>query len=206
MSKTSNVWMQQHVRDPYVKQAQIDGYRSRAAFKLLELVEKDQLISAGNIVVDLGSSPGSWSQVIAKKVGTRGIVVAVDVLEMESIPGVTFICGDFREEYVLANVEAALQGRQVDLVVSDMSPNLSGVASADQARSMHLCELAQEFACKHLKESGNFLVKTFQGAGFPDFQNAMRNSFMSVASRKPRASRGRSSEMYLLGRGLKGVK
>ena len=203
MSKTNNAWMQQHVNDHYVKQAQIDGYRSRAAFKLLELAEKERLISPGNVVVDLGATPGSWSQVIAKKVGPRGMVVAVDVLEMEAIPGVTFICGDFREERVLVRVEDALQGRQVDLVVSDMSPNLSGVAAADQAKSMHLCELAQEFACKHLKKNGFFLVKTFQGGGFPEFQRSMRASFLSVVSKKPSASRGRSSEMYLLGRGVK---
>lgn len=195
--------MRAHVNDPYVKQAQAQGYRSRAAFKLIELIEKDRLLAAGQCVVDLGATPGSWSQVMAKIVGPRGQVIAVDILEMDGLAGVKFIHGDFREDAVLAELEAALENRPVDLVVSDMSPNLSGVAGADQARSMYLCELALDFSSKHLKKNGNMAIKVFQGAGFPEFLQAMRSSFKTVVSRKPDASRGRSSETYLVGKGLK---
>jgi len=199
----SKDWMRAHVNDPYVKQAQAQGYRSRAAFKLIELIGKDRLLAPGQCVVDLGATPGSWSQVLAKIVGTRGRVIAVDILEMDGLAGVKFIHGDFREDAVLAELEAALENRPVDLVVSDMSPNLSGVAGADQARSMYLCELALDFASKHLKKNGNMAIKVFQGAGFPEFLKAMRGSFETVVSRKPDASRGRSSETYLVGKGLK---
>ena len=199
----SKDYMRAHVNDPYVKQAQAQGYRSRAAFKLIELIEKDRLLSPGQCVVDLGATPGSWSQVLAKKVGLRGRVIALDILEMGTLAGVKFIHGDFREDAVLAELEAALENRPVDLVVSDMSPNLSGVAAADQARSMYLCELALDFSSKHLKKNGNMVIKVFQGAGFPEFQRAMRDSFKSVVTRKPDASRGRSSETYLVGKGLK---
>ena len=199
----SRDWMRAHVNDPYVKQAQAQGYRSRAAFKLLELIEKDRLLASGQCVVDLGATPGSWSQVLAKMVGARGRVIAVDILEMDGLAGVKFIHGDFREDAVLAELEAALENRPVDLVVSDMSPNLSGVASADQARSMYLCELALDFSSKHLKKNGNMAIKVFQGAGFPEFLQAMRSSFKTVVSRKPDASKGRSSETYLVGKGLK---
>jgi len=195
--------MRQHVNDPYVKQAQAAGYRSRAAFKLIELLDRDGLFAPGQTAVDLGATPGSWSQVLAEKAGPKGRLIALDVLEMEPIPGVVFIQGDFRDEHVLAQLERALENRPLDLVVSDMAPNLSGVTSADQARSIHLCELALEFACKHLSKKGKFLVKVFQGAGFPAFQKSMRERFQSVVSRKPQASRGRSSELYLLGKGLK---
>lgn len=204
MSKSKN-WMRQHINDPYVKRAQAEGYRSRAAFKLIEIAEKDGLLSPGCRVADLGAAPGSWSQVLAKRVGRTGRVIALDVLPMEPIPGVVFIQGDFRDDHVLAAMENAVGEGKLDLVVSDMSPNLSGVAVADQARSIHLCELALEFATKHLKQNGNFLVKVFQGAGFPEFQRAMRECFCSVVVRKPRASRDRSSELYLLGKGLKRV-
>lgn len=199
----SRDWMRQHVNDPYVRQAQASGYRSRAAFKLIELLDKDSLLAPGQAVVDLGATPGSWSQVLAKKAGPKGRVIALDMLEMDPIPGVVFLQGDFRDDHVLVQLEQALGDRALDLVVSDMAPNLSGVASADQARSMHLCELALEFACKHLSKKGKFLVKVFQGAGFPEFQKSMREHFQSVVARKPQASRGRSSELYLLGKGLK---
>lgn len=199
----SRDWMRQHVNDPYVKQAQAEGYRSRAAFKLIELLDKDGLFAPGQTAVDLGATPGSWSQVLAKKAGARGKLIALDVLEMDPIPGVVFIQGDFRDDHVLAQLEQALENRSLDLVVSDMAPNLSGVTSADQARSIHLCELALEFACKHLSKKGKFLVKVFQGAGFPEFQKSMKERFQSVVSRKPQASRGRSNELYLLGKGLK---
>jgi len=195
--------MRQHVNDPYVKQAQAQGYRSRSAYKLIELLDKDALLGAGYTVVDLGSSPGSWSQVLAKRVGAAGKVIALDILDMGPVPGVHFIRGDFQEITVLNALEQVLGNRRLDLVVSDMAPNLSGVSSADQARSIYLCELALEFSSKHLKKKGNFLLKVFQGAGFPEFQKTMRERFQSVASRKPRASRDRSSELYLLGKGLK---
>ncbi len=200
----SKNWMQAHVRDPYVRQAKRSGYRSRAAYKLIAIVEKDRLLRPGMTVVDLGAAPGSWSQVLAERAGAAGRIVAVDLLEIAPIGGVTVIGGDFRDEAVLDRVEAALDRHPVDLVVSDMAPNLSGVNATDQARSMHLCGLALEFAGTHLKPEGVFLVKVFQGAGFAEFLAAMRGRFESVVSRKPGASRDRSSEMYLLGRRLRG--
>lgn len=194
--------MRRHVSDPYVKQAQAQGYRSRAAYKLLEMARRDHLLVLGACVVELGAAPGSWSQVIAQQAGPKAIVIALDLLEMSPLPGVTLIRGDFREDAVLAEIEAALGKRAVDLVVSDMAPNISGIAAADQAKSLHLCELALEFSRKHLKLGGNFLVKAFQGSGFAEFQRDMRSSFKSVVSRKPEASRDSSSEMYLLGKGF----
>ncbi len=202
MKPSSKAWMRRHVSDSFVKQAQAQGYRSRAAYKLLEIAKRDRLIFPGACVVDLGSAPGSWAQVIVQLAGANVKIVALDLLEMAPLAGVTFIQGDFREDSVLAQVEAALGGRAVDLVVSDMAPNITGIAAADQARSLHLCELALDFSRKHLKLGGNFLVKTFQGSGFAEFQFAMRESFKAVASRKPDASRGRSTEMYLLGKGF----
>jgi 23S rRNA (uridine2552-2'-O)-methyltransferase len=193
--------MRDHVADPYVQRAQSAGYRSRAAFKLLEIDAKDKLIQPSQFVVDLGAAPGSWSQVLAERVGKGGRVVAIDLLEVAPIGAVEVIRGDFREEGVLKQLQTALAGRKVDLVVSDMAPNLSGVDATDQARSMHLCELALEFAQHHLKADGAFLVKCFQGAGFAEYLAAMRSAFRVVVSRKPKASRDRSSEMYLLGRG-----
>jgi len=193
--------MQRHVADPYVRKAKALGYRSRAAFKLAEIDRADRLFALGQRVVDLGASPGGWSQVAADKVGPGGRVIAVDLLEMAPLPGVTLIGGDFADEAVLREVERALGGERVDLVLSDMAPNLSGVAAADQARSIHLCELALEFGLAHLKPGGTLLVKAFQGAGFPAFLQRLRASFERVASRKPGASRSRSSEMYLLARG-----
>ena len=206
MAKTSKAWMREHVTDPYVKRANAEGYRSRAAYKLQQIDAKDKLLQPGSTVVDLGAAPGGWSQVAAKKVGPTGRVIAVDLLEMPQVPHVTVISGDFSEQATLAKVEDALQGQPVDLVLSDMAPNMSGIASADQARAIALAELALEFGLKHLKPHGNFLVKTFHGVGYDALVKALRHSFLKVYTRKPDASRSRSSEVYLLGKGLrKGV-
>lgn len=202
-SKTSKQWMNEHVNDPYVQLAQKEGYRSRAAYKLLEIDARDRLLKPGMVVVDLGATPGGWSQVAAARVGRGGKVIALDLLPLDPLAGVDFIQGDFREAEVLGQLEDLLQGKPVGLVISDMAPNISGVASADQARAMHLAELAMEFALEHLKPEGNFLVKVFQGAGFEDFLKLMRSRFTKVATRKPKASRDRSSEVYLLGSGKK---
>jgi 23S rRNA (uridine2552-2'-O)-methyltransferase len=202
-SKTSKAWMREHINDPYVQRAKAEGYRSRAAYKLLELDKKDRLLVPGQLVVDLGAAPGSWSQVVVAKLGTKGRVVAVDLLPMEPLGGVHFVQGDFREQEVLDALLAALDGRKADLVISDLAPNISGIGVSDQARSMYLCELALEFARQCLAPGGSLLVKVFQGAGFTEFLAGMRKSFVKVGSRKPEASRGRSSEMYLLGKGFK---
>jgi 23S rRNA (uridine2552-2'-O)-methyltransferase len=202
-SKTSDAWMREHVNDPYVQRAKAEGYRSRAAYKLLELDKKDRLFVPGQLVIDLGAAPGSWSQVAVAKLGAKGKVVAVDLLTMEPLAGVQFIQGDFREQAVLDAILGALGGRKADLVISDLAPNISGIDVSDQARSIHLCELALELARSCLKPGGSLLVKVFQGAGFVEFLAAMRKAFAKVESRKPGASRGRSSEMYLLGKGLK---
>jgi len=203
-SKTSKAWMREHINDPYVQRAKAEGYRSRAAYKLLELDQKDRLLAPGQLVVDLGAAPGSWSQVAAAKLGARGRVVAVDLLPMEPLPGVHFVQGDFREQEVLDALLLALGKSKADLVISDLAPNISGIGVSDQARSMYLAELALEFARQCLKPGGSLVVKVFQGAGFTEFLAAMRKAFAKVGSRKPEASRGRSSEMYLLGKGLKG--
>jgi 23S rRNA (uridine2552-2'-O)-methyltransferase len=202
-SKTSKAWMQEHVTDAYVQRAKAEGYRSRAAFKLTEIDARDRLLRPGMVVVDLGATPGSWSQVVVAKIGARGKVFALDLLEMAPIPGVDFLQGDFHDEAFVAAFEERLGGRAVDLVLSDIAPNMSGIGSADQARAMHLCELALDFAQRHLAPGGNFLVKAFQGSGFTEFRAAMQASFRSVAVRKPDASRDRSAEVYLLGSGLK---
>jgi 23S rRNA (uridine2552-2'-O)-methyltransferase len=202
-SKSSSAWLKRHVNDPYVHRARAHGYRSRAAYKLIEIAKRDGLARPGDDVVDLGAAPGGWAQALAERVGRSGHLIAVDLLEIAPIPGVTIIRGDFREEAVLERLEEALGGEKFDLVVSDMAPNLSGVRATDQARSIHLCELALEFARVHLKPKGAFLVKVFQGAGYPEFLTAMRGVFIAVASRKPGASRGDSKEMYLVGKGLK---
>ena len=204
-TKTSKAWMHEHVNDPFVQKAKADGYRSRAAYKLLEMDKRDRLLAPGQLVVDLGATPGAWSQVAKTKIGPQGRLVALDILPMEPLPGVVFIQGDFREPEVLAALEAELAGRKADLVIADMSPNISGIGLSDQARSIHLCELALEFAAQHLKPGGAFLVKVFQGAGFTGFLARMREVFAKVESRKPEASRGRSSEMYLMGKGLRGM-
>jgi len=203
-SKSSSAWLKRHVNDPYVHRAKAHGYRSRAAYKLIEIANRDGLARPGEAVVDLGAAPGGWAQALAERVGRSGRVIAVDLLEIAPIPGVTIVRGDFREEAVLERLEEALRAKKLDLVVSDMAPNLSGVSATDQARSIHLCELALEFARVHLKPQGAFLVKVFQGAGYPEFLAAMRGVFVAVASRKPGASRGNSREMYLLGKRLKG--
>jgi 23S rRNA (uridine2552-2'-O)-methyltransferase len=200
-AKAGRTWMQRHVADPYVRKAKALGYRSRAAFKLAEIDRLDRLFAAGQRVVDLGAAPGGWSQVAAERVGPGGRVIAVDLLELAPLPGVTVIQGDFTDDAVLREVERALGGAPVDLVLSDLSPNLSGVAASDQARSIHLCELALEFGLAHLKPGGTLLVKSFQGAGFPALLQRLRGGFERVVSRKPDASRSRSSEMYLLARG-----
>jgi len=203
MAKTSKAWMREHVTDPYVRRANAEGYRSRAAYKLQQIAGKDKLLKPGMVVLDLGAAPGGWAQVAAKAVGPTGRVIGVDLLEMVQVPGVKVIRGDFAEPATLEAVEHALENRPVDLVLSDMAPNLSGIASADQARSIGLAELALEFALKHLKPQGNFLVKTFHGAGYDGLVATLRRSFLEVHTRKPGASRSRSSEVYLLGKGLR---
>ncbi|MTD33392.1 RlmE family RNA methyltransferase [Paludibacterium denitrificans] len=200
-SKSSNAWMQEHVHDHYVHMAQKDGYRARAAYKLLEINEKDKLIRPGTVLADLGSAPCSWSQVAARIVGDKGKVFALDILPMPPIADVSFIQGDFREQEVLDEFVTLLGGRQLDLVISDMAPNISGMSAIDQARSFLLCELALEFARDHLKVGGSFLVKVFQGSDFQPYLQAMRELFSEVVTRKPKASRDRSSEIYLLGKG-----
>lgn len=195
--------MQEHVTDPYVRKAQAEGMRSRAAYKLQQLAERDNLLKLGMVVVDLGSAPGGWSQVAGRVVGPEGRVVGVDLLEMLPVPGVRFVQGDFGDDAVLAGVEKLLDGRPVDLVLSDMAPNMSGVASVDQARSIGLAELALDFAANHLKPQGNFLVKVFQGSGFETLVADIRRRFVQVMIRKPEASRSRSNEVYLVAKGLK---
>jgi 23S rRNA (uridine2552-2'-O)-methyltransferase len=195
-------WMNDHVHDHYVTEAQRLGYRSRAAFKLIELAEKDRLFRPGMTVVDLGAAPGSWCQVLREKLGSASRIVAIDLLPMGGLAGVTFIQGDFREETGVEQLGAALAGHKADLVLSDLAPNLSGVESADQARSVHLGELALDFAGLWLKPGGDLVVKAFQGAGFPEFQRAMQGRFGKVYARKPKASRDRSREVYLVGKGL----
>ena len=200
-TKTSKSWMTEHVNDPFVQRAKTEGYRARAAYKLMEIDDKDKLIRPGMIVVDLGAAPGSWSQVANKRVGELGRVFALDLLPMEPIPGVEFMQGDFHDEEFVERFEEILGGRQVDLVMSDIAPNISGIPSSDQARSIYLAELALDFAQKHLAPGGRFLVKVFQGEGFDAFRKQMESDFKSVLVRKPQASRGRSSEVYLLGSG-----
>ena len=203
-TRTSNAWLREHVNDTYVQRAKSEGYRSRAAFKLLEIDDRDHLIRAGEVVVDLGATPGGWSQVAAKRMQGKGRVIALDLLEMEPLHGVEFIQGDFREDAVLNQLETTLAGEKVGLVLSDMAPNMSGILLSDQARVMHLAELGLEFSRGWLKPNGAFLVKVFQGYGFEEFVREMRAVFKSVATRKPDASRDRSAEIYLLGKGLKG--
>ena len=198
-ARSRKTWIKDHVNDFFVKQANKDGYRSRAAYKLIEISERDNLLKPGMTVVDLGATPGGWSQVAANKVGLNGRVFSLDVLEMKTLPGVTFIQGDFEEESTLTELRKKLGERSVDLVISDMSPNISGIAISDQARCMYLAELALEFSIAQLNSDGNFLVKVFQGSGFEQFMNTMRMSFKQVSTRKPKASRGRSNEIYLLG-------
>ena len=199
--KTSKAWMHEHVTDPYVQRAKAEGWRSRAAFKLMEIGDKDRLLRPGMLVVDLGAAPGGWSQVAAERVGATGRVLAIDLLEMAPIPGVEVIQGDFGDDAILADLEARMGGRPADLVISDMAPNISGIASTDQARSVLLAELALDFAVRHLKPGGDLLVKLFQGEGFDRFRAGMGEAFERVVVRKPKSSRDRSSEVYLLGKG-----
>ena len=191
--------MQEHVNDPFVKLAQKDGYRARAAYKLLEIDDKDRLIKPGMVIVDLGSTPGSWSQVAIQRLKGNGRVIALDLLPMVGIPGVEFIQGDFREDEILEQLEERLNGQQIDLVISDMAPNISGISSVDQPNAVYLTELAVDFSLKWLKPEGNFLVKVFIGSGFEEIVKIMRDSFEKVVTRKPKASRDRSTEVYLLG-------
>lgn len=202
-TKTSKAWMMEHVNDAYVQRAKAEGYRSRAAYKLMEIDERDHLFRPGMVVVDLGAAPGSWTQVAIEKVGARGRVFALDLLAVEPMPGMVFIQGDFQEDAVLAELEALLEGQPVDLVLSDMAPNMSGIELTDQARSIHLAELALDFAERHLKPGGKFVTKVFQGQGFMEFRKAAQGLFDSLQVRKPKASRDRSPEVYLLGIGRK---
>ncbi len=202
-SKSSRKWLNEHFNDPYVKQAQQLGYRTRASFKLLEIQEKDKLMRPGMCVVDLGAAPGGWSQVAARLVGDHGRVVASDILPMDSLPGVEFIQGDFTEQDVLEQVLAAIGDQRVGLVMSDMAPNMSGIAAVDQPASLYLVELALDMAQQVLAPGGAFLAKVFQGEGFDELLVQMRQRFKSVVIRKPKSSRDRSKEVYLLGKGLK---
>lgn len=196
--------MREHLNDEFVKLANKEGYRARAAYKLMELDDKEKLIRPGMTVVDLGATPGSWSQVVAQRLQGSGRVIALDLLEMQPIRGVEFIQGDFTEKAVLELLEKSLENTPVDLVISDMAPNMSGIGLVDQARAMHLVELALAFSVDWLKPEGSFLVKLFIGSGFDDYVKQMREYFDKVVTRKPKASRDRSSEVYLLGLGYKG--
>jgi 23S rRNA (uridine2552-2'-O)-methyltransferase len=198
--RVDKAWMRAHTNDHYVTEAKRLGYRSRAAFKLLELAEKDRLFRPGMAVVDLGSAPGSWSQVLRERLGPAARIVAIDLLPMDPVRGVQFVQADFREDAGLSELTAELGGRKVELVVSDLAPNLSGVASADQARSVYLGELAVDFASRWLQPGGNLVVKAFQGEGFPEFQRTMQGHFDKVYVRKPKASRDKSREVYLVGK------
>jgi 23S rRNA (uridine2552-2'-O)-methyltransferase len=199
--KKSKAWMHEHVNDAYVQRAKAGGWRSRAVFKLIEIDEKDRLLKPGMTVVDLGAAPGSWCQYAARRIQPGGRLIALDLLEMTPMAGVDFIQGDFREEDVLRRLEEMLAGRQVDLVLSDMAPNISGIAVSDDARAMYLAELTLDFARQHLKPGGDMLVKTFQGAGFMELRQAVQATFQTLVMRKPAASRDRSPETYLLARG-----
>ena len=197
-SKSSARWLREHFQDPYVRQAQAEGLRSRAAFKLTELIERDRLLRPGMTVVDLGAAPGGWTQVVREALGDRGRIIALDVLPMQGIAGVDVLQGDFRDATVLARLEALLAGSPVDLVLSDMAPNMSGVALVDQARAMELAELALEFSRRWLRPGGSLLVKLFKGVGFDEFVRNLRRDFERVSMRKPKASRARSREVYAL--------
>ena len=202
-SKSSNDWLREHFDDPYVKKAQKAGYRSRATFKLEEIDKKDKLIRPGMAIVDLGSAPGGWSDYALRKLGGKGTVVALDILPMTPLSGVHFIQGDFREDEVLDELNIVLNSEPIGLVLSDMAPNITGVDAIDQPSSMYLVELALHFAIENLSKQGVFLVKVFQGEGFDVYLKEMKDSFQKVVTRKPDASRARSREVYLLGRGLK---
>src|SRR5690554_7448621 len=203
-SKSSARWLKEHVNDPFVKQAQKDGYRSRASYKLLALNEKDKLIKPGMLVIDLGSAPGGWSQIASELVGEKGKLIASDILPMDALPDVDFIQGDFTEESVFNEIMRVIDDRPVDVVISDMAPNLSGVAAADQAASIYLIELALDMAQQVLKPKGSFVAKAFQGEGYEEFVKQVRQHFDTVLIRKPEASRSRSREVYVVGKGFRG--
>lgn len=200
-NKKNKAWMMEHVTDTYVQRAKAGGWRSRAAFKLMEIDDQDRLLKPGMTVVDLGSAPGSWSQVAVRRIAPGGRLIALDILPMDDLQGVEFIQGDFREEGVLHRLEELLEGRQVDLVLSDMAPNMSGIELTDQARVMYLAELTLEFCERKMKPGGDMLVKVFQGSGFMELRSAVLKLFQTVQVRKPAASRGRSAENFLLARG-----
>ncbi|SFG74976.1 23S rRNA Um-2552 2'-O-methyltransferase [Pseudomonas syringae] len=204
-SKTSHNWLKEHFDDKYVKMAQKDGYRSRASYKLLEIQEKDKLIRPGMTVIDLGAAPGGWSQVTSRLIGGQGRLIASDILEMDSIPDVTFIQGDFTEDAILEQILEAVGNTQVDLVISDMAPNMSGLSAVDMPRAMFLCELALDLAGRVLRPGGDFLIKVFQGEGFDVYHKDIRKLFDKVQMRKPSSSRDRSREQYLLARGFRGI-
>ncbi len=202
-SKSSNDWIQEHLNDEYVKKAKALGYRSRATFKLIEVVEKDKIIQSGMNVVDLGAAPGGWSEYARKLVGKKQRVIALDILDIDPIEGVDFIQGDFRENEVYDQLNALLDGAPINVVLSDMAPNLSGNKAIDQPSAMYLCELALETAENILVEGGTFLVKVFQGVGFEAYQKQVAASFSKIIIRKPKSSRARSNEVYILAKGFK---
>ncbi|GED23114.1 23S rRNA (uridine(2552)-2'-O)-methyltransferase RlmE [Halomonas halmophila] len=203
-SKARSGWMKEHFDDPYVQQSWQDGYRSRASYKLLAINDKDKLLRPGMTIIDLGAAPGGWSQVAAEKVGDKGRVIASDILDIDALPGVDFVQGDFTEESVLDEILARLEKRPVDLVMSDMAPNMSGMAAIDQPQAMYLVELALDLARQTLSPGGSFLAKVFQGEGFDAFLKELRGDFKRVVTRKPEASRARSREVYLLAEGFRG--
>ena len=200
-SKSSQRWLQRHVNDEYVQRSQKDGYRSRAAYKLLQIQAKDTILRPGQVVVDLGAAPGGWTQVAAPIVGPKGSVIGLDILPIVPISGVTLIQGDFHADDVLQQLIQSLKGRSVDLVISDMAPNISGMSAVDQPRAMYLCELALAFCCQQLSIGGSFVTKVFQGEGFDAFMQDVRTRFTQVKTRKPEASRARSRELYLVAKG-----
>ena len=200
-TKSSRRWLHRHFSDSYVQRARTEGYRSRAAFKLLEIQEKDRILAPGMRVLDLGAAPGGWSQAAARIIGPRGWIVALDLLPMEPLPEVAFVQGDFRDEASLAELRRTLEGEAVDAVLSDMAPNMSGNHAVDQPRMIYLCELALDLAKELLNPGGSLVVKTFHGEGFEGFHKEMRASFRRVASRKPKSSRARSRELYLVATG-----
>lgn len=202
-SKSSQKWLQEHHRDQYVKRAQTDGYRSRASYKLIEINQKDKIFKPGLIVVDLGAAPGGWSQVAAKLVGPEGKIIASDILNMDPIDKVDFVLGDFTNSVVLQNILDLLDNNLVDLVISDMAPNMSGIRGVDQTKAMYLIELALDMACKVLKPGGNFVVKVFHGEGFDQYMLELKKRFKRVMSRKPDASRSRSREVYFVAKNFK---
>jgi len=202
-SKTSNTWLTEHFNDEFVKRAQKEGYRSRAVYKLIEMDDKDRLLKKGMAVVDLGAAPGGWSELLSKRVGDSGRIFALDILPMDAVPDVAFIEGDFTEQAVYDELMEALEGKWVDLVISDMAPNISGTKAIDQPKMMYLAELALEFAVSVLKPGGTFVTKVFTGEGIDEYKKELRQHFAKIIVRKPKASRARSSEIYLMAKQFK---